>query len=913
MFGSTPRRLRHRTGGSPSGRPGFDRPAPGRRSRARAFRLEFLEERICLSPVASDDFFNIRVDQPEVVDVLANDYDFARPIDRSSIQIVSGPSEGSLSTQSSSFLYTYDFDGSPVGSGTASGLGAFSQGDAGIELKVSGGFDTSFGGSHSEFGDYTLYVRLGVSDFSNFDPSIYDYSFSGTLNPGAVDSYPIPSVPQFTPYIAWIDNTVGAGAPDTILGAFDSYSYQLYTPDPGFVGSDSFQYTVQNDLGEVSNVATAYLTVAPNQAPVANDDVYTAIEGRPNTLYLYFNDYDPDGFIDTSSYAVVTPPTHGTVTLGSFGEVYYAPDAGYTGPDSFTYTVNDNEGVVSNVATVSLQVQLNEAPVAADDSLLADAGLGIAVNGLLANDFDPNGDFLNPSSISVVTPPSHGTIAFNNLVGALVYTPDPGYLGTDGFQYTIDDGYGGVSNVASVAIVVQPTSSTLTSPTSGGTLPSGVTPVGGLVLDLIGVNGVRVVSQLAASSLYVGFFNDGTPVAYRGNPGTIGIQTNFSAELLAALGGGLAEAALRVTLYDGDTGVGDFDDQGQNFLLVNGVQIGDFSDVPTVSTTGDGEILISRNPGGGFRDNTVDTGFFYTNDPTLLEQLYATLGGGSVTYQVQDVDPYDNFFDFTQGVDGGLIDVGTLPNSRPIARDDAATTPLNTPIVINPLANDIDVDGTVIAASVVIALAPSHGTASVDPTTGAVTYTPNADFSGSDTFRYTVRDDDGAISNEATVTVNVLPLPSVADVKVLYGGRSYSLLTNTQVLPWTTINAISFSFNSPANLSIGSLSLTGINVANYPIAAFAYDPSTMTATWTLDRTIGPDRLVLSILGDEVLRFNVLPGDFDQDGVVTIMDSRAILLAAAGNVFADLDGDGDVDLDDVNASRRRFRSTLPPIV
>src|SRR4051812_14081315 len=54
---------------------------------------------------------------------------------------------------------------------------------------------------------------------------------------------------------------------------------------------------------------------------------------------------------------------------------------------------------------------------------------------------------------------------------------------------------------------------TTTSPTGGGqALPSGVTEVGGIVLDLVGTNGVRVVSQLPASSLYVGFSNDGTPV-----------------------------------------------------------------------------------------------------------------------------------------------------------------------------------------------------------------------------------------------------------------------------------------------------------------------------------------------------------------------------------------------------------------
>ena len=87
------------------------------------------------------------------------------------------------------------------------------------------------------------------------------------------------------------------------------------------------------------------------------------------------------------------------------------------------------------------------------------------------------------------------------------------------------------------------TTFTTTSPTTAGELPAGVTEIGGIVLDLIGINGVRVVCQLPASSLFVGMFHDGTPAAYRGNPGTIGIQEGFST-VLTALGGGLSEVAI---------------------------------------------------------------------------------------------------------------------------------------------------------------------------------------------------------------------------------------------------------------------------------------------------------------------------------------------------------------------------------
>ena len=86
------------------------------------------------------------------------------------------------------------------------------------------------------------------------------------------------------------------------------------------------------------------------------------------------------------------------------------------------------------------------------------------------------------------------------------------------------------------------TTYTTTSPTSGGALPEAVTEIGGIVLDLVGLNGVRVVAQLAASQLYEGYFDNGTPVGYRGNPGTIGIQTGLSA---AAVDAGPGAAAPR--------------------------------------------------------------------------------------------------------------------------------------------------------------------------------------------------------------------------------------------------------------------------------------------------------------------------------------------------------------------------------
>ena len=199
---------------------------------------------------------------------------------------------------------------------------------------------------------------------------------------------------------------------------------------------------------------------------------------------------------------------------------------------------------------------------------------------------------------------------------------------------------------------------TINSP-AGGILPGSVSVVGGVVLDLVGTNNTRVVSQLAASSLFEGYFDDGFPTGYQGNPGTIGIQTGFTPGILSALGGGLSSVGVRVTLFDGNNAPGEFD-YNNNTLLLNGLNFGSFSSVTTVSHDLSGTVFDA--PESGFGGGLTATGFFFSNNTTLLGNFYTSLVGlGQVTYQLSDTDAYDNYFDFYNVVDETLIDVGSAP------------------------------------------------------------------------------------------------------------------------------------------------------------------------------------------------------------------------------------------------------------
>ncbi len=139
-----------------------------------------------------------------------------------------------------------------------------------------------------------------------------------------------------------------------------------YAPAAVFSGTDSFTYTVKDTQGATSNEATVTITVQPppNASPVANPDT---AETRFNTLVVIDvvdNDTDADGTVDPASVAIVGDPAHGTAASNGSGAVTYTPATDFSGPDSFSYTVKDNQGAISNVATVTVTV-INEAPVAA--------------------------------------------------------------------------------------------------------------------------------------------------------------------------------------------------------------------------------------------------------------------------------------------------------------------------------------------------------------------------------------------------------------------------------------------------------------------------------------------------------------------------------------------------------------------
>ena len=178
-------------------------------------------------------------------------------------------------------------------------------------------------------------------------------------------------------------------------------------------------------------------------------------------------------------------------------------------------------------------------------------------------------------------------------------------------------------------------------------------------------------------------------------------------------------------------------------------------------------------------------------------------------------------------------------------------------------------------------------------------------------------------------------------------------------LPWNNVNQISISFSGDVQAEQADLAVRGVNVASYPVTAFAYEPITHTGTWTLGRSLGNDNVILDLDGDAPngvraagaggqlldgewttngtypsgngaaggdfrFRVGVLPGDVTRDARVSALDladakrrlnrtpGDGVTGGGAYSAFADGDGSGRINALDLAAVKQRLNQTLPAV-
>ena len=574
-----------------------------------------------------------------------------------------------------------------------------------------------------------------------------------------------------------------------------------YAPSLNYTGSDAFGYTVSDGL--LTAAATVTMNVgAVNSAPVARADAFVVDEDTVLAVIapgVLGNDTDVDG--NPLTAVLVSPPAHGAVVMSPNGAFTYTPQPNYAGPDLFTYKANDGS-LDSNVAAVQITVnQINDPPIAEPDAFATTIGqsLTIAAPGVLANDHDVEVEDTAPlTAVLVGTANAHGavTLAAN---GSFTYVPESGFVGTASFTYAAVDHLGAQGAPATVTIDVRMESvsqqltaagtvSTGTAVTADHPLQTAVTTPAAAAVTI--AHGVLSSTTPAGEFTFLNRQVDVTVLNAAGNEFVAPIATplTLSFTIDASLIPPGASAATLQIFRNGvlvpDCLAATTTPSTQPDPCVTSRRTNlDASVVLSVLTTHASHWhigVVSTDPKPVARD---DSG--YTTAPgtplvvvgpgvlgndrgrTLLKAALGAVTGGSVALSDSGgftFTPAPAFcgiatFTYTAGDTTGLQSLPATAsikiNCPPVGVNDSfAVLEDSSNNAFAVLANDTDADDGVSALRVATISAAAHGSAAVTADALSVTYTPAADFFGTDTFTYTVVDGHGG-SATATVTVTV--------------------------------------------------------------------------------------------------------------------------------------------------------------
>lgn len=582
----------------------------------------------------------------------------------------------------------------------------------------------------------------------------------------------------------------------------DAQGQVHFTPDADYHGPAQFTYWVSDgtaaDGAGAETFATVSLTIlAVNDLPVVTGDTVNTKEDTPllfDPATLLANDTDVDVATDHQvlSITAVGGAKHGTVAFVTQSDgsqrIAFNPETNYFGVASYQYTVSDGNGG-NTVGTVVVNLaQVNDTPVAANDSLSStaeDRALHISFSSLVGNDTDADshnsqwGGTDDVLTVSAVGQAAHGTVAIVN--GEVVFTPDTDYHGPASFAYQVTDSAGAVAQamatfsvtaVNDLPVAVGETISEYEDTTfdiSQAALLKNDSDVDvatdGQVLSITAVTNAQHSTVTLNADGTISFAPDAN---YYGNA-SFDYTVNDG-------NGGTSKATATIALENvndapvatGET-VNSNEDQALTFtanaLLQNDIDIDNARSDLAISRVQSGVgATVSLNASG----NVVFT-------PTVNYNGKATF-----TYWVKDPGGLESKAVTTTVLLAPVNDAPTAQGETISGASEDAKFNISKSTL---LANDYDIDDPDSALRLSWVGSATGGTVSLD-VSGNVVFTPTENFNGNATFQYKVRD---AAGLESAVVQAVIPVAAVNDAPVAVDDQFTTYKNSTMTIAFNQL------------------------------------------------------------------------------------------------------------------------------